>query len=56
MNATLQPLLKMCAVVCFDDILVYSATLEDHLLHLQQVLELLDVDHWKVKMSKCTFA
>jgi hypothetical protein len=29
-------------------------TLEDHLIHLQ--LELLDADHWKVKMSKCTYA
>jgi hypothetical protein len=42
--------------VFFDDILIYSATFEDHLKHLQQVLELLAVDQWKVKLSKCTFA
>lgn len=56
MNATLQPLLRKCAIVFFDDILIYSRTYEDHLKHLQQVLELLNKDQWKVKMSKCSFA
>jgi hypothetical protein len=56
MNATLELLLRKCVLVFFDDILVYSASLKDHLLHLQQVLGLLDADHWKVKMSKCSFA
>jgi hypothetical protein len=56
MNTTLQPVLRKCALVFFDDILIYSATFEDHLKHLQQVLELLVDDQWKVKLSKCTFA
>ena len=30
----LQPLLGVCVVVYFDDILVYSHCLEDHLVHL----------------------
>jgi hypothetical protein len=36
MNATLRPLLRKCALVFFDDILVYSSTLEDHVYHLHK--------------------
>lgn len=56
MNHTLAPLLRKCALVFFDDILVYSASLEDHIHHLQRVLELLARDQWQVKLSKCSFA
>jgi hypothetical protein len=55
MNATLKTVLRRCALVFFDDILIYSPTLEDHLLHLSEVLNLLSRDHWKVKLSKCEF-
>ncbi|KAM0865713.1 hypothetical protein ACQ4PT_043087 [Festuca glaucescens] len=55
MNATLQPLLRHCVVVFFDDILVYSKTLEEHREHLKSVLQLLRRDNWQVKMSKCSF-
>jgi hypothetical protein len=34
MNTTLAPLLRKCALILFDDILVYNQTLEDHLSHL----------------------
>jgi hypothetical protein len=43
-------------LVFFNDILVYSGTLEDHVLHLKQVLQLLAQDKWQVKYSKCSFA
>jgi hypothetical protein len=56
MNHTLAPLLRKCTIVFFDDILVYSRSLQDHFTHLQQVFELLSSDHWKIKMSKCSFA
>jgi hypothetical protein len=56
MNHTLAPLLRKCALVFFDDILVYSASLDDHTRHLKLVLELLARDQWKVKLSKCSFA
>lgn len=55
MNTTLAPLLRHCALVFFDDILVYSKTIEDHLVHLRAVFELLRRDHWLVKPSKCVF-
>jgi hypothetical protein len=56
MNATLAPLLRRCALVFFDDILMYSATLEDHIQHLYAMLQLLLKDQWCIKWSKCTFA
>jgi mannitol/fructose-specific phosphotransferase system IIA component (Ntr-type) len=56
MNTTLFPLLRKCTLVFFDDILVYSSTLEEHLQHLRQVFTLLAQDQWKEKFSKCRFA
>jgi hypothetical protein len=56
MNNTLHPLLRKCVLVFFDDILVYSKSLEDHVNHLEAVLELLSQDKWQVKLSKCSFA
>jgi hypothetical protein len=56
MNTTLAPLLRKCVLVFFDDILIYSATLEEHLEHLKLVLQLLADDKWQVKLFKCTFA
>jgi hypothetical protein len=55
MNATLAPLLRRCVIVFFDDILVYSDSLQEHIQHLQAVLQLLQRDHWQVKLSKCSF-
>jgi hypothetical protein len=56
MNTTLHPLLRCCVIVFFDDILVYSKTLEEHMHHLRQVFQLLAKDHWHIKLSKCKFA
>jgi len=55
MNMTLHPLLRRCVIVFFDDILVYSKTLEEHLQHLRQVFQLLAQDQWHIKLSKCKF-
>jgi hypothetical protein len=49
MNGTLHPVLHKFALVFFDDILVYSKTIEDHLEHLSAVLALLRKDQWQVK-------
>jgi hypothetical protein len=56
MNSTLAPLLQKCALVFFDDILVYSQSFEQHADHLHQVLQILQRQQWKVKLSKCSFA
>lgn len=56
MNAALAPVLRKFALVFFDDILIYSATYEEHLTHIKVVLEILQKEKWQVKLSKCAFA
>lgn len=55
-NKTLASLLRKCVLVFFDDILVYSASFEDHVKHLRAMFQLLAKDRWYVKLSKCSFA
>lgn len=56
MNTVLRPCLRRCVLVFMDDILVYSASVEEHVQHLREVLQLL-LDHQLfVKESKCSFA
>lgn len=42
-------------LVFFDDILIYSATWEDHLKHLREVFQILHREQLYLKPSKCTF-
>lgn len=56
MNSTLKSVLRKCVLVFFNDILIYSPSFTDHLLHLSTVLSLLRQDKWPVEMSKCAFA
>jgi hypothetical protein len=41
--------------VFFDDILIYSRSLEEHKHHLLLVLEILKINKLFLKESKCTF-
>ena len=56
MNDILGPFLRKFVLVFLDDILVYSPTLEDHVLHLTQVLSKLREHQLFMKRSKCSFA
>jgi hypothetical protein len=56
MNVTLAPGLRKFVLVFFEDILIYSRTYEDHLVHIQLVFKWLAADHWFVKLSKSKFA
>ncbi|KAJ3697247.1 hypothetical protein LUZ61_000952 [Rhynchospora tenuis] len=56
MNEVFQPLLRKFVVIFFDDILIYSCSLETHLQHLHQVFQILRDNQLFVKSSKCTFA
>ncbi|XP_074267014.1 uncharacterized protein LOC141590315 [Silene latifolia] len=55
MNEVLKPFLGRFVVVYLDDILIYSRSLEDHLVHLRQVFETLRAQQLYGKMEKCTF-
>lgn len=56
MDIVLAPVNRKGVMVFIDDILVHSATLEQHRDKLRQVFQLLDEHQLKVKKSKCTFA
>jgi len=56
MNQVLQPFLRQFVLVFLDDIMIYSASWNDHLQHLQQVLETLRKHQFYLKLSKCSFA
>ena len=56
MNDALQSELGTSCVVYLDDVLVYSAILDDHYQHLEQVLSLLHQNQLYAKLSKCIFA
>lgn len=56
MNQLFKPYLRHFVAVFFDDILIYSATLQDHLQQLAVVLRLLHEKSFFAKLSKCSFA
>ena len=56
MNDRFRDYLRKFVLVFFDDILVYSSNLEDHLQHLTTVFSLLSSHHFYAKLSKCVFA
>nr|KAJ0225433.1 hypothetical protein LSAT_V11C100031580 [Lactuca sativa] len=55
MNEVLKSFLGRFVVVYLDDILVYSKSLEDHLVHLKQVFETLRAQKLYGKQEKCSF-
>ncbi|XP_071909528.1 uncharacterized protein [Coffea arabica] len=56
MNQVFKEQLRKFVIVFFDDILVYSPTLETHLQHVTEVLDLLRQHQLFAKQSKCCFA
>lgn len=56
MTTMLRPFLRQFATMFFDDILVYSATLTDHVHHLHLILQALTKHRYHLKLSKCSFA
>ncbi|KAF5475861.1 hypothetical protein F2P56_007623 [Juglans regia] len=55
MNEVFKPYLRKFVLVFFDDILIYSKSLEEHLQHLHMVLETLRSHQFYAKKSKCVF-
>jgi hypothetical protein len=56
MNDIFKPFLRRFILVFFDNILIYSSSLDDHLIHLQTVLQVMVQHHLFAKLSKCRFA
>lgn len=55
MNDVLREFLRNFVLIFFDDILIYSSSLELHIIHLEQVFKKLQQQSRKVKASKCNF-
>ena len=54
MNDIFRPLLDVCVVVYLDDILIYSKTMEEHIGHVIQALQILRDQKLYGKLSKCS--
>ena len=55
MNRVCRPMLDRSVIVFIEDILIYSKSKEDHVEHLQEVLETLRKEQLCAKFSKCDF-
>jgi len=56
MNQVFKPFLRKFLIVFFDDLLVYSQSLEDHQVHLQLIFQTIRENHLFLNKSKCAFA
>lgn len=56
MNEVLKEYLHTFCVIYFDDILVYSKSLDDHVQHLTSVLQALRHHQLFLNLAKCEFA
>lgn len=55
MNRVFQPFLRKFVLVFFDDILIYSRSLSDHVSYLSLVFDIMKKNTLYTKRSKCSF-
>ena len=55
MDNVLRPFLDDFVIVYLDDIFIFRKTREDHVLHVNRVLDILKKEKLFLKMSKCKF-
>ena len=56
MNYIFRKALNVYVLVYLDDIIVFSKTIEEHVLHLEKVFETLTNSGLRLKLTKCHFA
>jgi len=54
-NQALKPFLRRFLVVYFDDILIYSSSVAEHIQHLRKVLTVLQAKELYTNLKKCSF-
>jgi hypothetical protein len=54
-NHVLRAFIGRFVVVYFDDILIYSKNLDDHVVHVKSVLDVLRKETLFANLKKCTF-
>ena len=55
MNEVLKEFLGKFIIVYLDDILIFSKTLEDHMMHIHKVLKKLRGEKLLINLKKCSF-
>ena len=55
MNQSLRPFIGKFVVVYFDDILIFSSSLDDHIAHIREVLSVLQKERLFAAKQKCQF-
>jgi hypothetical protein len=55
MNEVLGPFIGLFVVVYFDDILIYSKSMKEHLEHLHAIFDALRAAHLFGNLDKCDF-
>jgi hypothetical protein len=55
MNSIFKPFLRKFVLVFFDDILIYNKSWEEHVQHVDRVLQLLEEKQLYANPSKCAF-
>jgi len=55
MNRIFLPLIGKCMFIYMDDLVIFSFTLEQHILDLQKVFDIIKENGLKANLSKCHF-
>ena len=55
MNHVLHAFIGRFVVIYFDDILIYRKNLDDHVMHLNSVMDVLRKEKLFANLKKCTF-